>query len=345
MSRTDPRVTEVGHNRPTRENIWDVKEAATSWEDDAADEEVWAPVDLGGFPAGIELIGVCLRVVRKDKEILVLQFLSFVLAMAFLAMFIIAIEPSLDEEAFASEAESLGFLIKLFPYYVIAIATVTYFRAAAVGCAMIRLRGGSPTIVDGLSLANKRIWRIIGWAVFAAIVGVVLAALNRRSKGAGRYITKAAEVAWGIATYFVVPVLVYEEKGALDAVTRSASIVKRTWRESLAGNFGMGAVFLGLGLLGIFPLIVASAIGGLLFGIVVFVVYLVALGIVAEAAGCVLLAALYMMATTGRRPEGFDSDESWFEMKNAFERIELRRPARSEDVEVMADRLFAFARR
>ena len=45
-------------------------------------------------------------------------------------------------------------------------------------------------------------------------------------------------------TYFVVPVLVVEKLGPIDATKRSMSLMYRTWGEALVGKVGLG-LFLG----------------------------------------------------------------------------------------------------
>jgi hypothetical protein len=51
-------------------------------------------------------------------------------------------------------------------------------------------------------------------------------------------------VAWTLATFLVVPVLVARDLGPIDAVKESARMLKQTWGENLVGNLGIGLVFL-----------------------------------------------------------------------------------------------------
>lgn len=46
------------------------------------------------------------------------------------------------------------------------------------------------------------------------------------------------DIAWAIVTYFVVPVLVVDGVGPIQAVKRSSAILKRTWGESVAVQAG-----------------------------------------------------------------------------------------------------------
>lgn len=45
-----------------------------------------------------------------------------------------------------------------------------------------------------------------------------------------------ADAVWGVATCFVLPVVVTEGLGPIKAVKRSSSILRRTWGESLGGS-------------------------------------------------------------------------------------------------------------
>ena len=54
---------------------------------------------------------------------------------------------------------------------------------------------------------------------------------------------KLIGVAWTLATFLVVPVLVTRDVGPIDAVKESAGLLRETWGENLIGNVGLGLVF------------------------------------------------------------------------------------------------------
>jgi hypothetical protein len=75
---------------------------------------------------------------------------------------------------------------------------------------------------------------------------------------AGRLVEWVGDVAWSLASFFVVPVLALEDVGVGTALRRSASTIRRTWGESVTGaaliGFGSGFVVLalvGVGALGV----------------------------------------------------------------------------------------------
>ena len=112
-------------------------------------------------------------------------------------------------------------------------------------------------------------------------------------------------MAWTLATYLAVPVLVTKDIGPVDAVKESAMIFKRTWGEQVAGNFGLSwamffsflawtvvsvGLFMGGGVIG--PVLVIPA----LFVSVSGYVFLALLG---SALKGIYTAALYRYAMTG----------------------------------------------
>jgi len=217
--------------------------------------------------------------------------------------------PSYDSETVNRVVESPEFVVKMFPYYVIAFFVATFFKAATIAVATIRMKGGNPVFADGIEAASRKVLPILGWAMLSAVVGVLLAVISRRGRGA-RVAARVAGAAWSVTTYFSVPVILFEDEGPLSAIERSASIVRRTWRESLAGNFGMSLVFFGLALIGVFLAFpVAYALGGILVGIMVLIAYVAVLSIFSSAASGVLVASLYRLARTGKAPEELDKYE------------------------------------
>ena len=107
---------------------------------------------------------------------------------------------------------------------------------------MIRLRGGDPTVSDGIKIATKNFVSILGYALIAATVGMILRWLSERSKGLGRFVISLIGMAWNVGTYLVVPVLAVEGVGPIEAIKRSVSYLKKTWGEQIIGNVGIGAV-------------------------------------------------------------------------------------------------------
>ncbi len=260
------------------------------------------------------LIKASAGVLAKDKELLVFPLLSAICTLIVAAAFLLpafglgALD-GLREGGMPVTAYVFAFLFYLVQYFVI-----FFFNSALVGAAMIRLDGGDPTVRDGLRIAGGKVVPILGYAAIAATVGMVLRAIQERAGFLGRIIAGLIGVAWTLASFLVVPVLVSRDIGPLDAVKESALLLKKTWGENLIGQGGVGLVFgllfFLLALVGVAAIVAAAMTGsGTLIVLVVALVIaamLLAALIQAALAG-IYSAALYRYAVGEGGSEGFDA--------------------------------------
>lgn len=270
-----------------------------------------APRKLGFFERlsiGWQLTKVSLGVLRKEKSLVLLPFLSLLITGAVWAIFFVSIFfLAAPTDPFGSVLFYVGLAVVYFVTFFVSI----YFNAAVMGAAMIRLNGGDPTIADGLKVASENLGRIAGWALLTATVGLILRIISERFGWVGRIVASIAGVAWGIVTYLVVPVLIFEKIGPWAAVKRSGSLLRKTWGEAAGGYLTLGGIFVLLALPALLLIVLGAIFGGLL-GLVIAlgiaVVYWLILGLVGSAAQSILVTALYRYATTGQLGFGFPRD-------------------------------------
>src|SRR5205809_8103669 len=184
---------------------------------------------------------------------------------------------------------------------------------AAHGPIFSKIRTGTTRYVaiPQATPANQNLKRIAGWALVSATVGLVLRAIAERFGVIGRIVAGFAGVAWWIATYLVVPVLIFEKIGPWAAVKRSGSLLRKTWGEAAGGYLSLGGIIVLLAL----PALLAPLLGFLLGGVIGLVVGLgiavvdwLILGLVGSATQSILVTALYRFATTGKLGFGFPQD-------------------------------------
>ncbi|OAI50320.1 hypothetical protein AYO46_10335, partial [Betaproteobacteria bacterium SCGC AG-212-J23] len=196
-------------------------------------------VKKGKFANGLALAQQSWRVLMLDKELLVFPLLSGIACFLVLASFAGAAFVSGVRIKDAEHIEIVHWLV-LFLYYFANYFVIVFFNCALVACAMIRFRGGNPTVRDGLTAARERLGLIAGWAFLAATVGVILKVIEERVGFLGKIVIMILGAVWTIATFFVVPVLVAENLGPVDAAKRSAEMERKAWGESIVGNVGIG---------------------------------------------------------------------------------------------------------
>jgi uncharacterized protein DUF6159 len=262
----------------------------------------------------IELAKASFRVLRADKELLLFPFVSFLVLIVVSISFIV---PSLVlgvfDDAVRGEVGIMSYVLA-FLFYVVSYTVIFFFNTALVGAALIRLDGGDPTLRDGFRIAFSRLPQILVYAVIAATVGMILRWISERAGIIGQIVAGIIGFAWSVATFLVVPVLVVEKVGPIEAIKRSGSLLRKTWGEQIVGNFGIGIVFgllifavIGLGLLLMF---LALQVSGYL-ALAVVLVMLVLVGIVAlvgSALSGIYTASVYRYATKGDGGEMFRTE-------------------------------------
>lgn len=258
------------------------------------------------FSRSWELIKASGAVLRQDKELLLFPLFSAIAALLIGASFIVPLIMTGAFERYDTQSPDAALLLIAFLFYLTQYFVIFFFNAALVGAAMIRLDGGDPTVADGLRIARSRIVQILGYAGIAATVGLILRVIEERAGFIGRWIVGLLGVAFTVATFLTVPILVSRDVGPVAAVKDSALLLKKIWGENLIGNGGVGLVFfvgylgvIGVGMLFVY-LAAQTGIASLIIAfIAVLVLAVIALALVQSALQGVFSAALYRYATQG----------------------------------------------
>ena len=274
------------------------------------------------FSRSWNLVKASASVLKQDKELLVFPLLSSAALVVVTLAFIVPVIGLGTLDAIKSEAqmEVAGYVIAFF-FYFSQYFVIFFFNSALVGAAMIRLEGGDPTVRDGLRIAGSKFGVILAYAAIAATVGMILRIIQERVGFIGKIIVALIGVGWNLATYLVVPVLVHEQVGPIQAIKESASLFKKTWGESVIGQAGLGLAFsliffavvlVGAGLIGLAAM--TKSIGLVITMVVVTVLAVAITALVQAALAGIYAAALYRYATTGEGSVGFEAQT----MKLAF---------------------------
>ncbi len=259
------------------------------------------------------------RVLMQDRKLILFPIMGGIALLAVIAVFagIAATTGSLDRldtAAGGAEAEAtpadlvLSGLLLVSTYFV-----VMFFNAALIATAMERLRGRPATIGYGLSKASGHVPAILGWAIIAATVGLILNAIRDRTDNfLGQIAVAIAGGVWAYMTFFVVPVLIVEGLGPIAAIKRSGALLKGTWGNQVTANFSFSLIYLGAAVVAFLPAALLFAVSPLL-GVLVGVLFIaLAVGTVQALEG-IFKAALYDYAT-GSTPVGFEQAD----MRSAY---------------------------
>ncbi|HLE38038.1 MAG TPA: DUF6159 family protein [Acidimicrobiia bacterium] len=246
---------------------------------------------MGRISRTFELAGSSWRVLKADKELILLPVMSLIATIAVAVSFLIPLLDSCTADTgggtASCELATTDYVLLGMMYVALAFITI-FFNAALVYAANQRMSGGDPTVGSALRGAALRVHRIFPWALVSATVSVILRAIEERAGVFGRIIAGIAGIAWALVTFLVIPVLVIEDVGVREAVKRSGAMFKRTWGENVAAQVGFGL----LGFLLVLPAIAVIAFGFGTGGVTAVV-------LVAAGVAWILLVSLVLAALSG----------------------------------------------
>lgn len=267
---------------------------------------------MGTFQRSYQIFRESWGVLVKDKELLLFPILSGLFSIiAFIGMVGGGIASGLFLAIAGRGPEQFPRWVGgayLFVWYFVTWLIATSFNVAVLACARIRFDGGDPTTADGFAAIQKHFGAIALWALISATVGLVLDMIKERFEVVGAILKGILGAVWSIATFFVVPVMIFEGPGLGDSVKRSVELVKKSWGEALGVTAGVGLFTFLLAIPGfVLPIVLGFTLGGTaaLIGAGVAVVYWIALAVVSSALSGIFRAALYLYATKGEVPSGY----------------------------------------
>ncbi len=262
------------------------------------------------------LMGASWRVLMLDKELLLFPILSMIATGLVTLTFVGPLAQDLSwlrSGDAANELDEFLAYTQLFAFYVCTYFTVVFFNASLIACVHSRLTGHDPTLMDGIRGAWARKGELFAWVLLAATVGLILQAMKERSGWIMRLVIGTIGIAWSLATYFVVPILVIEGKGPVEALKESAATLKRTWGEQLAGGIGYSGLAwlfalpaIAVALFGVGSLMHGNLLNGLLL-IGTAIAYGFLLSLTMTTLSSIFHVAVYHYARTGAVPQGFDA--------------------------------------
>lgn len=262
---------------------------------------------------GFRLAGASWRIVRSEPSLVAFPLFSAAAAVAYTLLVVLPI--GIGGFLAFGDATILRWVLLAILLFGASVGA-TFFGVAAAHNANEALEGRDPTLGGGLRMATSRLSVIVQWGLVSATVGLILQILADKLGGIGGAIVQGlGGLAWGIASFFALPILALEGLGPFATLKRSAGVVRERWGESLVGNAAIGIVSL-LGILLALALIVPGAVvwanGTAAAGlplVVVGVAVLVVTLVISQIVGAVFRVVVFRYATDGAVAPGFTAEE------------------------------------
>jgi hypothetical protein len=258
------------------------------------------------------LTDASLKVLRANRQLMVFPVVASILSVAVAIPFML---PALLQGFLIRDMHFSLHWLRLFAYLVLQYAVIFFADSALIGAAILCLRGRPASVAEGFRLAANQIGSILGYAVIATTLGRLLRGQRRRAGALGRLILDLGDMAWKLATFLVAPVLIAEKLGPIDAIKRSAELLKKTWGEQIIGNVGINTLFSWIALMALVPFVALAYFCyqhdyELLSVVVILLLFLVwsILSVVYTTLQGIFTAAVYLYAADDLIADPFDSD-------------------------------------
>jgi len=186
-------------------------------------------------------------------------------ALALLGLGIYLLHPNPSTLPFWFLTQPNWFVLFAVAAYVSVVIVTTLALAGLVGATALALQGGHPSVRDGWRVARKHIGRVIIFGLLDATVGLALALLARRLGFLGGVLRVVAGLAWWLATYFVVQVLVLEDQPLLPSIYRSARFMRHLFGDVVFSNI-LASLLTVVGLVLLLGGVIYGTIATLLWG-------------------------------------------------------------------------------
>ena len=199
---------------------------------------------------GWQVTKLGIKVVRADPELMVYMFFS---AMFSIGAFVVLMTSTGGLGYFIGGGEEgleQGVYVGSFlSYMAVAIITV-FWNAAIIASAHYRLTtGDNPSFSYGIRQAMKCLPQIFIWGLISGTVGMIIQALegmkNSDNVGAaivGWILSLLIQLAWWITTFFVVPMIVIDNLGVGESMSKSPELFRKTWGEDIVSSAGTGII-------------------------------------------------------------------------------------------------------
>lgn len=236
----------------------------------------------GRIARGFRLARVALEVLGSDRRLMLLPMLS-----AFCALVALLATATLARRVHVGSDAVQVIAPVWLAAYVVSFITI-FFNVALVHVVARRWQGEPARLRDGVSAARRRVGAVAGWAVLTTTVGLLLRLVERLTLGISQVVLGLfADVAWSVASFFVVPVLVVERRGPARALRRSGQLVRERWAEGIGGATPIALATL---------MVVLPLVGLIFIGLVFYVTGLTAPGMLAMAGGAVAIVAVCIVS-------------------------------------------------
>ena len=249
-------------------------------------------------------------VLQAEKKLLIFPVISALVTMLILASFIfpmLVLDKGWIEDGIISESTQWYHYLQLFGLYYVCYFIMLFFNSATVASAVYAMRGGKPTIGGAINTVMNRLGPLAAWALIAATIGLILNIIENQSDKIGKIVTGLLGISWTLVSFMVLPILIIENRGPVESLKASMSMLRGTWGEQILGHFSFGLIYfiMILPMFLVFYLMMNLGETAIILALIFGVIYTLAAAAVQWVLQSIYMGALYMYARDNEIPDNF----------------------------------------
>jgi hypothetical protein len=267
----------------------------------------WQPIvstpSGGRFTRGLRLVGTGFTMARDEPGLMMVPAVAFVIQLVIFGLGALVLWPTLKATG-RSDGQpvhlSAGQWLVTVVVGVLVMFVSVISHATIIARVMARFHGERVTNTQAAKAALTKAPQLMAWAFINYVVISILRNIGNRGI-LGAIVGTLLRAGWLVASFFVVPVILFEDKGAVGAIKRSVQLCRSRWGENIVGNGALGII----AFVAILLDVMVSVVLGTVFvplGVVFGVIGLAAIMLVLTVATAAFNAALYWYAVTDQSP-------------------------------------------
>lgn len=254
------------------------------------------------FHRGLRLTTTSLEIMRRLPGLTAIPVLS-ISAIAFVFVVLALLT--------GGRASGFGLVVWTAGYGVMATVAMVG-QAVITHRVMTHLDGHAVSNSQSLQAVLPRLRTLAAWACLSLTVGATLRSLERR-RGLIGLVTRAVAtfvtIAWSAMTFFVLPVILFENLDTAAAIKRSRALVRECWGEGVVGVGALNVLF-NLALIAVvFVAMILAIAHAVVLALIVILLAILGFNLLAAVASPIFTVALYRYATTGEYTMGFSKHD------------------------------------
>lgn len=254
--------------------------------------------------SGLTLARTCWTVLSDEPALLLVPVVTMLASALVIVPFLLLTggiaNPDTDRVLAGFQAVTVGIVLA-------AIGNVG--TAVIVSAATTRLQGLHPDLRAAWSAALAKLPALAGLGVLVVLERSLSNLLRRNLLG--RLVAGLIDSAWDFATFLTIPVVLFEDAGAMRSVKRSGQLVVSRWGSQLTASSILNLAVFVCALPLLIGMVLLGAMMSPLLAMAMFCVWLVLVVSVSTALSGILSAAMYRFAVTGLVVPGFREADMW----------------------------------